>query len=673
MAPEQIAGLDVSIKSDIYSLGLIIYELFSGQPAFDAKSNEEFAELHRSGQPVPLSKIVNDVDQEVEQIVESCLRKHAHDRPASALAVAAALPGTDLLAAALAANVTPSPEMVAAARPERDRSIGANYLALIAVMLFVGFAISRDLAKFPWERPSAKPPIVLVERAREFIKKIHPAASPSDSAHGYCDVDEAMALATGRSQSQQAALVLAGGVDDGLVFWYRQSASRLEPSEIENLTFGSGRVRPSDPSSLTSGQISAALDLSGRLLLFVARIDFVGPHEAPLSCDESEALWKPFLDSAGLSLADLTVMEPLEVSIVDANQRCAWTAPDPRDMDESLHVDFMARNGIPVFFAVRKSADSAAYHGTLKDLRRRKDLVTTSLRLLLLAATIVAIPWAWRNYRAGRNDRRGAWRLVVFVATIQLFVWALRARHSFEFNAELLRACLAVMRAIATAALVAVFYMALEPYARRNWPQILIAWSRVLSGRVRDKLVGEHVLVGVSVGCFWALILAAERSFVDAMGWAARHSVVSDQFGNKLLGARAAVAGYLDAIPLSIVYGLLLVLVLTALRVFVRRPRWAAALFVLLLLPLLLPRAAHIVTMWLVVGAGVAGVAVWVISRFGLLSLTIAFFVVQVVNTTPITVDFSVWYAEATFCTSMIVIAITVFGYWAARRLPIES
>ncbi|MCH7994714.1 MAG: hypothetical protein IIB57_09755 [Planctomycetes bacterium] len=332
----------------------------------------------------------------------------------------------------------------------------------------------------------------------------------------------------------------------------------------------------------------------------------------------------------------------------------------------------MARNGIPVFFAVRKSDDSAVYHKALKDLRRRKNLVTTSFRLLLLAATVVAIPWAWRNYRAGRIDRRGAWRLAAFVATIQLFVWVLRARHTFEFNTELLRACLAVMRAIGTAALVAVFYMALEPYARRNWPQILIAWSRILSGCARDKLVGEHVLVGVSVGCFWALILAAERSFVDAMGWAARHSVVSDRFGNKLLGARAALAGYLDAIPLSIVYGLLLVLLVTALRVSVRRPRWAAALSILLLLPLVLPRAAHELTLP-VVGACVAGVAVWVISRFGLLSLTVAFFVMHVLNTTPITVDPSVWYAEATFCTSMIVLAIAVFGYWAARRQPIEE
>ena len=33
------------------------------------------------------------------------------------------------------------------------------------------------------------------------------------------------------------------------------------------------------------------------------------------------------------------------------------------------------------------------------------------------------------------------------------------------------------------------YYLALEPYVRRLWPQALISWSRVLAGRVRDPLV----------------------------------------------------------------------------------------------------------------------------------------------------------------------------------------
>ena len=45
-----------------------------------------------------------------------------------------------------------------------------------------------------------------------------------------------------------------------------------------------------------------------------------------------------------------------------------------------------------------------------------------------------------------------------------------------------------------------IYYVALEPYVRRRWPQIMIAWSRLLGGGVRDALVGGHVLIGIAMG-----------------------------------------------------------------------------------------------------------------------------------------------------------------------------
>ena len=44
------------------------------------------------------------------------------------------------------------------------------------------------------------------------------------------------------------------------------------------------------------------------------------------------------------------------------------------------------------------------------------------------------------------------------------------------------------------------FYMAVEPYVRRLWPDSLIAWSRLLDGRLRDPLLGKHILIGALVG-----------------------------------------------------------------------------------------------------------------------------------------------------------------------------
>jgi serine/threonine-protein kinase len=43
-----------------------------------------------------------------------------------------------------------------------------------------------------------------------------------------------------------------------------------------------------------------------------------------------------------------------------------------------------------------------------------------------------------------------------------------------------------------------IIYLALEPFARRHWPRMLISWSRLLSGRFRDPLVGRDLLVGTA-------------------------------------------------------------------------------------------------------------------------------------------------------------------------------
>src|SRR5689334_8074431 len=99
MSPEQLAGREVTPKSDIYSLGLVIYEMFTGRRIV----------------PGSAPPSMHDVEPAVEGILQRCLEPEPRYRPASALAIAAALPGGDPLAAALAAGETPSPELVAAA------------------------------------------------------------------------------------------------------------------------------------------------------------------------------------------------------------------------------------------------------------------------------------------------------------------------------------------------------------------------------------------------------------------------------------------------------------------------------------------------------------------------------------------------------------------------------
>jgi hypothetical protein len=101
MAPEQLAGSAVTARSDLFALGLVLYELFTGKKAF--------AGIDRATPPSTPSSHLNDLDLAVERVILRCLERDPKDRPESALAVAAALPGGDSLAAALAASETPSP------------------------------------------------------------------------------------------------------------------------------------------------------------------------------------------------------------------------------------------------------------------------------------------------------------------------------------------------------------------------------------------------------------------------------------------------------------------------------------------------------------------------------------------------------------------------------------
>ncbi len=91
-----------TVKSDLYALGLVLFEIFTGRRAFEAKTTADLIKAHESGPLTTPSSVVRDLDPAVERLIMRCLEREPARRPASALAVAAALPGGDPLAAALA-------------------------------------------------------------------------------------------------------------------------------------------------------------------------------------------------------------------------------------------------------------------------------------------------------------------------------------------------------------------------------------------------------------------------------------------------------------------------------------------------------------------------------------------------------------------------------------------
>ncbi len=185
MSPEQLSGSEVTFKSDIYALGLLLYELFTGKRAFEAATMMDLMRLQEQARPASLTTLVKELDPAVERVVLRCLSPDPRQRPASALAVSAALPGGDPLAAALAAGETPSPELVAAAgetegmRPAIALSWLAAALVFTAVAGFVGPKITLSA-----EVPLEIAPAALAHQARLMLRGFGYTARPAHTVSG---------------------------------------------------------------------------------------------------------------------------------------------------------------------------------------------------------------------------------------------------------------------------------------------------------------------------------------------------------------------------------------------------------------------------------------------------------------------------------------------------------
>jgi len=656
MAPEQLAGRHASARSDVYSLGLLLYELFTGKHAFSADTLAELLRVREQTTPTRPTSHVSDMDPAVERAILRCLESDPLKRPATAALVAAALPGGDPLAAAIAAGETPSPEMVAAAGGDERMKPAAAWTCL--VLIFAGLWLAAYLSPRVYRHghvPLEKPPEALAERSKEIIREFGYVEKPIGTAWGFSGNAEYRRWVEEHDPSRNRWKDMEDGRPAAIFFWYRQSPGQLIPERFRGEDAGFLRVTENDPPQAVSGMVGVELDPLGRLIRFEA-VPSSGPPSAAL--DGTVLLAK-----AGLDAAAFTPAEPRWLPPSFADIRMAWTEKKPEQPDRPLRVEAASARGRLVFFEL--AGPWSLPPRTIRPAENTglgRDFDLLFLGILFVGGGLIAR----RNLRLGRSDRRGAVRLASFVFACSMLTWAFWTSHVAN-DSELVLLFLGASVALFFAGVTWLMYVALEPLIRRRWPDSLIAWTRLLSGRFSDPLVGRVLLAGALLGVFGAICRdlreLARRAFeipppIPPFPWDVT-----------LRGARA-VASHLVNPAIAMFFALVAAMLFFLLRAVLRKEWLAAAVFVLLfVVPSFLDGGVISGAFALVVAAA----EIFIFLRFGLLAWVFANLFFHCLEF-PLTTDSSAWYAGTSLFVLLFLGAFAIYGFRIAlARQPIFS
>jgi len=207
-----------------------------------------------------------------------------------------------------------------------------------------------------------------------------------------------------------------------------------------------------------------------------------------------------------------------------------------------------------------------------------------------------------------------------------------------------------------------VLYIAIEPFVRRRWPQVLISWTRLISGDWRDPLVARDALIGSAFGVLLLCSVHFTNSFLPLLlGY-----VEIDQPGvfayKTVLGISSFFSNLLSELVGDIMVPLGLICLLFILRILLRNQKAALAAWVLILALVSALTDIRAFPISLIV----SGLYLFVLMRFGLVAIALSSFVDSLLVTFPITLEASAWYSGAGYAALAIFAAIVLYAFRAS-------
>jgi len=643
MAPELFDGHPATVQTDLYALGLVIYEMHTGSRPWDARSFEEFRRLHAAGHPPLPASSAADLDPAVERLILRCVDPNPSARPRSALQAVAALPGSNPLAAAIAAGETPSPEMVAAAGDEGSLSAVRAWgllAAVVAGLLLVMFLSQHSY--LPNLLPAPKSPDVLSEEARHIAASIGYSDPGADSAYWF-DVVSGYRSYSSRLPASQRYRGLSDEFPYPLQFWYRQSPNPLRTNYPFKITL-------TDPVPFYSGEWRIGTDSIGRLNYFAAVATPANATGKPAAPPD----WAPLFTAAELDFASSRPVVPHLFPDAPSDKTFAW---ETDSHGKTFHVEGATYRDKIVFFKVVLPWERLD-RSTPAKLSLASRFGFAFFLTFVFGMLLLGYFFARRNLKQGRGDLQGAVRVTALIFFVFFAAQALSVHYIGDPDWIFIAFIICSGIALTNGVQFGLLYVALEPYVRRTWPEILISWSRLVGGSWNNPLVGRDVLLGVLFGTAMAVTSTARTVLPE---WFDIDMIVVGWPGSQSWRGSAAFLGGVAGNILAIMYaiGSLAVVFLVSK---LTRSKTAGLFFGALFSigpffvgqnpPVEITVAIVIAVLWLTC-----------LMRVGLLSLCVAEFVVNVLIDGLPTFDFSRWYAWRGLVEIALVAAIAIFAF----------
>ena len=560
MSPEQLDGHGVTQKSDLYSLGLLLYEIFTGKQAIQFESLPELLVKHQTTTPTNPSEILKDIDPLVEKTILQCLEKDPDERPKNALQVALMLPGGNPLEAAIAAGETPSPAMVAAAPKKGTLRFRTAGLVVAAILLTLTFNAVLEYRYWviPTEEKSGE---ILVARSRSIAANLGYPEKPADVKYGFAVDAVFVSQVFAKNETLTNAWeLMKTGQPSTRVFRYRESPQPIVPSAWSQVTV-------QDPVMEVPGELRVLTDPVGRLLEFKA----IPTQRSGPAGEKTPTNWHQLFTEAGLDITRYEQLDPDQLPPVFADEKAKWKGPFISDPSMSIQIEAAAYDGKPVWFQI--IMPWAPADGQTDQQRMGPPIAIQILVLVfsfLIGIGIIVL--SWHNFRSGRGDLRGSARVMVCFFIVSFFSGLFLADHSISLVGEMWILLVILRSSVFLSVLVGLMYSALDPQIRRMWPELLISWSSLVAGDVRDPMIGRDILMGALLGTA-AYAIGTLHAFLPHWLMGASTPPASHYF--RWDGFLPGLADSLSLLPLALT-GTLAITFIIFILLFITRRRWIA-------------------------------------------------------------------------------------------------